>query len=186
VEEGEYTAGDPEAFERLYRSTHPRLVRTLYGLVGPGAAEDCAQEAFEKAYKAWPRWRGDAPAEAWIHRIAINVAVSHRRRSRLVEIVGMVAPGLVAAPDPPSDGWGQDVTHAVRKLPVKLGAAVLLRYYHGYNNREIARILGIAERTVGWRLGTAMARLRTDLDDGLADIEDRERLSLRNGQHEAN
>ena len=185
VEEGTYAAGDPEAFERLYRTTHARLLRTLYGLVGPDAAEDCAQVAFEKAYRAWPRWRGDAPAEAWLYRIAINVAVSHRRRSRLVEIVSMLASGPGAASDAPVESRGQEVTEAVRRLPTKLAAAVMLRYYHGYSNREIARILGVAERTVGWRLREAVARLRKELDAGLADFGEPERLSLRNGQHEA-
>jgi len=47
------------------------------------AAEDCTQEAFLRAFRAWPRWRPDAPAEAWVHRIAINVAISARRRERL-------------------------------------------------------------------------------------------------------
>ena len=180
-----YIAGDPEDFERLYRSTHPRLLRTLHGLVGPDVAEDCVQEAFEKAYRAWSRWRGDSPAEAWLYRIAINIAISHRRRGRLVEIVSMIMPGRLSAPDARGGSRGQEVTEAVRRLPTKLAAAVVLRYYHGYSNREIAGILAIAERTVGWRLSEAMVRLRKELDTELADLGSVERLSLRNGQHEA-
>ena len=50
------------------------------------AAEDCAQDAFERAYKKWPTWQPIAPAEAWVHRIAINAAVSYQRKMRLREV----------------------------------------------------------------------------------------------------
>src|SRR5258706_15033305 len=50
------------------------------------AAEDCPQDAFERAFKAWKTWRPDAPAEAWLHRIAINVAINGQRRERLQEV----------------------------------------------------------------------------------------------------
>src|SRR4029077_5364432 len=44
------------------------------------AAEDCTQDTFERAYKAWKSWRPDAPAEAWLHRIAINTTLNGQRR----------------------------------------------------------------------------------------------------------
>ena len=75
-----YRPGSAQDFDRLYRASYPRLYRTLTALLRDGAAaEDCVQEAFVRAFKAWPRWRPDAPAEAWLHRIALNVAASHRR-----------------------------------------------------------------------------------------------------------
>ncbi len=69
-------------FDRLYLAMHPRLVRTLTAVLGdPAAAEDCVQEAFVRAWRAWPRWRPEAPVEAWMYRIALNVSFSHRRRT---------------------------------------------------------------------------------------------------------
>ncbi|HLZ73032.1 MAG TPA: RNA polymerase sigma factor [Dehalococcoidia bacterium] len=173
-----YTPGDSNDFERLYRSAYPRLVRTLYGLLGANAAEDCAQEAFERAYKAWPKWKGDAPAEAWLYRIAINLAISQRRHDQVLGFVSIFVPGLATSLPSTATGQRSEVGDAVRLLPPKLGAVVLLRYYHGYSNREIASILGIAERTIGWRLARAMDRLRRELDSGLADYEALQRLFL--------
>src|ERR1700680_987669 len=79
-----YRAGDREDFDRLYRTCYPRLLRTLYAITGDAAsAEDCVQEAFARAFKAWPRYRPDKTAEAWIYQIAINTAISYRRRAKL-------------------------------------------------------------------------------------------------------
>jgi RNA polymerase sigma factor (sigma-70 family) len=79
-----YTPGSKSDFDRLYRSAYPRVFRTLSAILGePQAAEDCAQDAFVQAFRAWDRWRPDAPAEAWVHRIAINRAISYRRSLKL-------------------------------------------------------------------------------------------------------
>jgi len=76
-----YKPGSAEDFDRLYRNSYPRVFRTLVAILAdPAEAEDCAQDAFVQAFKAWSRWRPDAPAEAWIHRIAVNSAISYRRR----------------------------------------------------------------------------------------------------------
>jgi RNA polymerase sigma-70 factor (ECF subfamily) len=130
------------------------------------AAEDCTHDAFEKAYRAWPSWRKDAPAEAWIHRIAINTAISFQRYSRMRE-VGQVIRRLGRPPMPPDPGSvaeRSDLFNALRKLPPKQAAAIVLRHHHGYTNREIAAALDIPERTVASRLIAAKARLKNLLD----------------------
>lgn len=159
----DYRAGDREDFERLYLTSYGRLLGTLVGVLGDrAAAEDCLQEAFEKAFRAWPAWRPTAPAEAWLHRIAINSAVSYQRRQRLREAgelvrrLGRPAP----PPDPAEAAVSSELTSALRRLPAKQAAAIVLRHYHGYSNREIAYALGIPERTVASRLAAAKARLR--------------------------
>jgi len=158
-----YQAGSSQDFERLYRASYSRVLGTLIGVLGDrAAAEDCAQEAFVKAYQAWPHWRPDAPAEAWLHRIALNVAVSLQRRQRLREAgelvrwLGRPAP----PPDPALAAEHSELAAALRRLPAKQAAAIVLRHYHGYSNREIAYALGIPERTVASRLAAAKARLR--------------------------
>jgi RNA polymerase sigma-70 factor, ECF subfamily len=165
--------GNREDFDRLYRESYPRLFRTLYGVLGdPSAAEDCVQDCFLKAFQAWPSWRPDAPAEAWLHRIAINLAVTHRRKQRLREVgelvrrLGRPVPG----PDPSREAERSDLVGALRRLPAPQAAAIVLRHYHGYNNRELAQALGVSERTVGSRLALAAAALRAELGPAWAGL----------------
>src|SRR2546428_224560 len=70
-------------------------------------------------------------------------------------------------PPPPADpadaAVRSDLLTALRALPPRLSAAIVLRHYHGYNNREIAAALGVSERTVGTRLRQAGERLRAVL-----------------------
>jgi RNA polymerase sigma-70 factor (ECF subfamily) len=137
------------------------------------AAEDCVQEAYVRAYRSWKDWRGDAPAEAWVHRIAINTAISHQRYARMRE-VGQVLRRLgrpPAAPDPASLAERSDLIRALRSLPPKQAAAIVLRHHHGYTNREIGAALGIPERTVASRLAAAKTRLRQALGDWAPEVE---------------
>lgn len=164
--EAGYRPGSREDFDRLYRASYSRLLGTLTGVLGErAAAEDCAQEAFARAFRAWPNWRPDAPAEAWLHRIAINVAASYRRRQRLREVGEVVRrlgrPSL--GPDPSVAAERSDLIKALRRLPPKQSAAIVLRHFHGYSNREIAAALGVPERTVASRLAAAKERLRQEL-----------------------
>jgi RNA polymerase sigma factor (sigma-70 family) len=159
-----YTPGSKDDFDLLYRTAYPRVFRTLSAILGdPQAAEDCTQDAFVQAFQAWHRWRPDAPAEAWIHRIAVNRAISYRRNQKL-RSVGEILRRL-GRPNFAIDPDRTDLLTALRSLPPKLAAAIVLRHYHGYNNREIAAALGVSERTIGTRLNQAAARLRGKLDD---------------------
>ena len=63
-------------------------------------------------------------------------------------------------PDPALAAEHSELAAALRRLPAKQAAAIVLRHYHGYSNREIAYALGIPERTVASRLAAAKARLR--------------------------
>jgi RNA polymerase sigma-70 factor (ECF subfamily) len=166
-----YRPGSRDDFDRLYQSAYPRVFRTLTAILGdPAEAEDCAQDAFVQAFGAWKRWRPDAPAEAWIHRIAVNRAISYRRRAKLRTIgetirrLGKPGPGH----DPAELVIRRDLLTALRSLPPKLSAAIVLRHYHGYTNREIGAALGVTERTVGTRLLQASERLRVLLEPGFS------------------
>ena len=166
-----YTAGSREDFDRLYRSAYPRVYRTLTAILGDQAeAEDCAQDAFVKAFQAWKRWRPDAPAEAWVHRIAVNRAISYRRRAQLRSVPELLRRlGKPAgSADPAHVAVQPDLLTALRSIPPKLAAAIVLRHYHGYNNREIAAALGVSERTIGTRLSQAAERLRALLGESAA------------------
>jgi RNA polymerase sigma-70 factor (ECF subfamily) len=158
-----YRAGNEADFERLYQASYRKILGTLVGMLGDRAtAEDCAQDAFERAYKKWATWQPIAPAEAWVHRIAINAAISHQRKMRLREVGEVIRrigrPAL--GPDPQLVVENGDIAAALAMLPPKQAAAMVLRHYHGYTNRAIAQLLGIPERTVASRLSVAKVRLR--------------------------
>jgi RNA polymerase sigma-70 factor (ECF subfamily) len=162
-----YKAGDEADFERLYQTSYGKTLAMLIVMLGDkAAAEDCAQDAFERAYKKWPTWQPIAPAEAWVHRIAVNGAVSYIRKMRIREVGELLRrigrPGL--APDPQLLAEHRDLIDALAKLPRKQAATVVLRHYHGYTNRAIAVMLRIPERTVASRLSVAKARLRAILE----------------------
>jgi RNA polymerase sigma-70 factor (ECF subfamily) len=161
-----YEPGSDADFERLYRNTYRRILGTLITLVRDrAAAEDCTQETFVRAYQNWKRWKPDAPVEAWLHRIAINVAISDRRHQQLrqagevIKRLGKPAP----PPDPSTLAERSDMVRALRKLPPKQAAALVLRHYHGYTNREIAAALGVPDQTVASRLAAARAQLQAVL-----------------------
>lgn len=176
--ESSYQAGNEADFERLYQASYGKVVGTLTAMLGDrAAAEDCTQDAFERAYKKWATWQPLAPAEAWVHRIAINTAVSYKRKMRLRQVDEVIRrigrPG--SPPDPQVLAENSDIAAALAKLPPKQAATIVLRHYHGYTNRAIAEALGIPERTVASRLAIAKQRLREMLKHSYgpeAGIED--------------
>lgn len=166
ISEFEYKPGSVEDFDRLYQSSFNRILYTLYGILGDrAAAEDCTQDAFVRAFKAWGTWKPDAPAEAWLHRIAINVAYNHIRQRRMRDVGELVRRlGRPASDEDPAKlAEGGDLFRALRKLPPDQAAAVVLRHHHGYSNREIAIALGAPESTIASRLAKAKERLREEL-----------------------
>jgi RNA polymerase sigma-70 factor (ECF subfamily) len=69
-------------------------------------------------------------------------------------------------PDPASLVERSDLVRALRKLPTKQAAALVLRHYHGYSNREIAAALGVPDQTVASRLAAARKQLQAVLPKG--------------------
>src|SRR5882762_4971107 len=127
-----YQAGNESDFERLYLASYGKILGTLTAMLGDrAAAEDCAQDAFERAYKKWATWQPIAPAEAWVHRIAINAAVSYQRKMRLREVGEVIRrigrPGL--APDPQELVEHRDLATALPKLPFNEEAPIVLGQY---------------------------------------------------------
>jgi RNA polymerase sigma-70 factor (ECF subfamily) len=160
-----YRPGSPEDFHRLYGVTYHRVFRTLVAILDDeSAAEDCTQDAFLSAFKAWRAWKGDAPAEAWIHRIAINTAISYRRKQRLRQVGELIKRlGQPAVANPDAADLGLDLLRELRRLPAKQAATLVLRHLHGYTNREIAAALSLPESTVASRLMEAKRTLRIRL-----------------------
>ncbi|HXC77501.1 MAG TPA: RNA polymerase sigma factor [Candidatus Acidoferrum sp.] len=161
-----YRPGVKEDFDRLYRATYQRVFASLVLILrNPAAAEDAAQEGYLRAFKAWKSWKQEAPAEAWLYRIALNVAFTHRRRERLYEIGEVIRRLGRPKEADPTEVIQPDLARELRALPPKQAAALVLRHLHGFTNREIAAAIGIPERTVASRLAAAKSRLRARLGD---------------------
>jgi RNA polymerase sigma-70 factor, ECF subfamily len=166
-----YEPGSKADFDRLYRSTYQRTFATLMLVLrNPAAAEDATQEAYLRAFRAWARWKPTAPAEAWIYRIALNVAFSHRRKERLHDVAEVLRRlGRPRDPDP-AEMIASDLVHELRALPPKQATALVLRHLHGFTNREIGAALEVPERTVASRLAAAKSRLRSRLGNQSREI----------------
>ncbi len=161
-----YRPGAREDFDRLYRATYQRIYATLMMILrNPAEAEDATQEAYTRAFRSWAGWKQDAPAEAWMYRIALNVAFTHRRRERLHEIGEVLRRLGRPREKDPTEAVQPDLVRELRALPPKQAAAIVLRHLHGFTNREIAAALDVPERTVASRLAAAKARLRGRLGE---------------------
>jgi RNA polymerase sigma factor (sigma-70 family) len=91
----------------------------------------------------------------------VNTAISYRRRAKL-RSVGEIMRRLgrpSAGPDPADAASQSELVKALTSLPPRVAADFVLRYVHGYNNREIARLEGVSERTIGARLSQAHEEL---------------------------
>src|SRR5229473_2302780 len=141
-------------FDRLYRATYRRVFATLMLILrNPAAAEDATQEAYLRAFRGWGRWKQEAPAEAWIYRIALDVAFTHRRRERLHDVGEVLRRlGRPKETDPTEIGE-PDLRREVRGLPPKQAAALVLRHLHGVDipGRPVRGIRRVADtlNTVG-------------------------------------
>jgi RNA polymerase sigma factor (sigma-70 family) len=164
--------GDAAAFEDLVRRHQPIAFRTAVVLTGSAAdAEDAAQEAFVKAWRALPRFRAGAPFRPWLLAIVANEARTRRRAAGRRE--GWTARAAAAAEtEPPPDG--PLATVLVRERAAELAGALsalgerdrtvlALRYVLDLPEREIAAVLGCRPGTVKSRLSRALDRLREEV-----------------------
>jgi RNA polymerase sigma-70 factor (ECF subfamily) len=155
-------------FELLYQHFRLPVYRAIRGILLDGpAAEDLTQETFERAYKARGTFRAGSSPGAWLHRIGVNLAISHVRRQRLTRLV---LPRLYVPPAR-DDEEVEDRTLAVRALAAlspKLRAVVVLSFYAGLTRDEIARILKVPPGTVASRQSSAMEIMRKALAEPAA------------------
>ena len=165
--------GDMRAFERLYRSH----VGSVYGLClrltrgDRSGAEDCVQEAFLNAWRALGRFETRSSFGTWLHRIAVNVVLSRRRKVAVrAELAPLPAEADEEAVQPPGE-WTLDTPVEVREieaavagLPEGARDAVVLCGVYGYSHPEAAQMLGIAEGTCKAQLHRARALLRARLE----------------------
>ena len=145
-----------ETFDAFYTREFPRMVALVYAITGQRfVAEELAQEALMRAYRAWERVAGYDKPGAWLRRVTVNLATSHLRR-RLIEAkaLALLAMRLRTPLDdhPESD---RELWNAVTALPVRQREAFALYYVDGLDVAEIAEVLDVAESTVRTHLQRA-------------------------------
>ena len=151
-------------FGAFYEATYQRAYRTTLAILGePALAADAVQDAYLDAYRSRSRFRGDAPAEAWLMRIVVNAAIStvRRRRVRWIEPLPAVAVGADDSVERTADRLS--LLAAVGGLPAEQRAAIVLRYYLDYDYATIARVMDAPVGTVGSWLTRGLARLAVAL-----------------------
>lgn len=153
---------DPQSqFPLLYEREYQSVFRTIRAMVlDQSDAEDLTQECFARAYRARGGYKPDAPPSAWLHRIAVNTAISHLRRRRLARFLPLKAEQSSDDQDLRRIEERSVVELAMADLSPKLRAAVVLQYFEDRPREEIAEILGVPPGTVASRLANAMAQMR--------------------------
>lgn len=130
-------------------------------------AEDAVQETFLKAYRHLPSFHGDSSPKTWLVRIAINVCKDIRRRTwfRVSRESVALDTLCIAAPEGSYEVRSELVAEIMR-LPAMYKEVILLYYYEGFNQTEIAEALHVSVSTVHRRLEKAYSLLKIELKGG--------------------
>jgi len=178
--------GDKRAFELLVEKYQRKLARLLSRFIrDPAEVEDVTQEAFIKAYRALPAFRGDSAFYTWLYRIGINTAKNYlmamgRRAPTSTEVEAEEAEGFEEGEQlrdintPESVLLSQEIATTVNatieQLPEELRTAIQLREIEGMSYEDIARVMECPIGTVRSRIFRAREaiaeRLRPLLDTG--------------------
>lgn len=148
-----YGAGDPAAARRLADRLAPLAFRVAQRMLGDAAeAEDIAQEAMLRLWRAAPGWQsGGARVSTWLYRVAVNLATDRLRRRRTgpLDEAGEVADGRPGAVSALIDAdRAAALGAALMCLPERQRQAVVLRHLEGLANPEIAEIMGVGVEAV--------------------------------------
>ena len=153
-------SGGGEDFSAFAVSRWPGLVRLAFGLTGDRwAAEDLAQVTLARAYVAWRRVRRADDPDAYLRRILINASNRRFRRHRVAEQPGDLPETAVEGPADLVDERAA-LLAALRQLPLRQRAVVMLRYWEDLTDAQIAAALGCSPGTVRSQLSRALAKLR--------------------------
>ena len=149
-----------DEFQQFFTELFPVAYRVAMRLVNNIAeAEDIAAEALARVFARWPRVRALERREAWVLRVASNLAIDHVRRKTPV-------PPVISSRDETDAATTRlALADALRDLPRRQREVVVLRHLHGYTQDEVARALGVSTETVKTHLARGVAALRTTLGD---------------------
>jgi RNA polymerase sigma-70 factor (ECF subfamily) len=171
-------AGDTDSFNQLIVRWERPIYALAYRQIGrEDEARDVCQEAFLRAFRALPGFKGQAKFSSWLYRITLNLCRDWLRRERRAPFVptpeGVDVADLAttdrAAVDSIEDvvarkDLSQHVARAMRILPEEQRSAILLKEYHGLTFQEIADLQGCPLSTVKTRLYQGLTVLRRELE----------------------
>jgi len=171
--------GDKRAFELLVEKYQRKLARLLSRFIrDPAEVEDVTQEAFIKAYRALPAFRGDSAFYTWLYRIGINTAKNYlmamgRRAPTSTEVEADEAEGFeegeqlrdINTPESVllSNEIAETVNSTIEKLPEELRTAIQLREIEGMSYEEIAKVMDCPIGTVRSRIFRAREAIAEQL-----------------------
>jgi RNA polymerase sigma-70 factor, ECF subfamily len=167
--------GDPRAIRELYERYAPRVFAVVRRLAGDDAlAEDWAQEAWIRALRALPGFRGEARFSTWLHRIAVNSALhgrrSHERRAgREAVLHDVVAARAIGGVE-----LKLTLQRALDRLPERMRQVLVLHDVEGYTHEEIAGMLNVTAGTSKSQLFKARAKMREMLRPSRQEINGEE------------
>jgi RNA polymerase sigma factor (sigma-70 family) len=145
-------------FQKLLDAHGVDVHRFLVALVGRNEADDCYQETWLAALRAYPKLRDAANLRGWVLTIAQRKAIDHTRRRRTASLVAEVPdraqPGT---PAPDDELWDH-----VRQLPAKQRTALALRYVADAGYSEISTIMGTSEEAARRNVHEGLKRLRLE------------------------
>ncbi len=160
-------APDDAKFEELLKQ-HRGLVLKVAAMYArdPEDQRDLVQEILTQTWRAYPSFDASRSFSTWMYRLALNVAISHRRSavSRTRHLSDVTEMDFAAVPDPASwepDERLRDVRRAIERLD-DLNRALVLLYLEGHSYRETAEVLGISETNVATKLTRIREWLREE------------------------
>ncbi len=158
----EAAEGDARAIRALYDRYAPRVFAVVRRIAGDDeTAQDYAQEAWIRAVRALPTFRGDARFSTWLHRIAVNSALQALRKSETRH--RREAPFPAEVPVGPRGGdtlLQRRLEQALDTLPGGMRQVLILHDVEGYTHEEIGDALGVAPGTSKSQLFKARAKMR--------------------------
>jgi RNA polymerase sigma-70 factor (ECF subfamily) len=182
-------SGDKRAFELLVEKYQRKLARLLSRFIrDPAEVEDVTQEAFIKAYRALPAFRGDSAFYTWLYRIGINTAKNYlmamgRRAPTSTEVEAEEAEGFeegeqlrdINTPESVllSNEIAATVNATIEQLPEELRTAIQLREIEGMSYEDIARVMECPIGTVRSRIFRAREAIAEQLRPLLGTRKDK-------------
>jgi RNA polymerase sigma factor (sigma-70 family) len=153
-------------FQRLLDAHGRDVHRFLIATVGPGDADDCYQETWLAALRAYPRLRDASNLRSWILTIAHHKAIDHLRwRRRAAVPVGDLADDALGTATTGATDGDSDLWAAVRELAPKQRTALALRFVADAAYGEISSVMGTSEEAARRNVHEGLKRLRTEYHD---------------------